>query len=129
MRVCAQNTTRVVFIFPGIRCWIIADLHVYVDSDLIRVQGDAEPQLGHAVLFQQFQVRTQGHAEGSRYVLRQPAVIRRVPVSLVLTLQEKHLHRQRRKINNKAPKTKRLQRPLSPQTESQSFSREKKKVS
>lgn len=97
-------------------------------SDLIRVQCDAEPQLGHAVLFQQFQMRTQSHAEGSRYVLRQPAVIRRVPVRLVLTLEEKHLHRQRHDINNKAPKTKPLQRPLLPQIKSQNF-REKKKVS
>lgn len=68
-----------------------------LESYLIRVQRDPQAQLGHAVLLQQLEVRAQRHAESSRHVLRQPAVVGRVAqaVGLVFTLKEEHLREAR----------------------------------
>lgn len=63
---------------------------------LVRIQCDPQAQLGHAVLLQQLEVWTQGHAESSRHVLRQPAVVGRVAqtAALVFTVEEEHLRKQ-----------------------------------
>ena len=42
------------------------------------VEGDAEPQFGHPVLLEQFQVRAKRQAEGTGDPLREPAVLGRV---------------------------------------------------
>ena len=62
-------------------------------THLVRVQGDPQAQLGHAVLLQQLEVGAQCGAEGPGHVLRQPAVVGGVaqPPGLVLALQEEHL--------------------------------------
>ena len=66
---------------------------VCLDPHLVRVQGDPQAQLGHAILLQQFEVWAQRHAERPSHVLRQPAVVGRITqtVGLVFTLEEEHL--------------------------------------
>lgn len=42
---------------------------------LIRVQSNPQAQFGHAVLFEKFEVRAQGHAESPCHILGESAVV------------------------------------------------------
>lgn len=74
-------------------------------TDLLRLKGDPQAQLGHAVLLEQLEVWTQCQAEGSGYALQEPTVFRRITCAsfwLRRPLQEEDLHQTRAKVNSKA---------------------------
>lgn len=60
---------------------------------LIGIQRDPQAQFGHAVLFEKFEVRAQGHTESPCHILSEPAVVCRIAqaIGLVLAPQEEHL--------------------------------------
>lgn len=73
-------------------------------TDLLRLKGDPQAQLGHAVLLEQLEVWTQCQAEGSGYPLQEPVVFSRITCTsfgLRGPLQEEDLHHTKAKVNEK----------------------------